>query len=206
MTGTSEFDLRNKELQEKLHDIQNRLEITSKEFLEASERFTILWFRERVRETILSYPGRTKTMGANGLGNLKFDLSDLIAKVPTLVDKYVNCDKFWIHRTQGRYYMSRIHDRLDGAIRELLGYVGSILQKYGFINKHRDREWGVRQGTNQLIYKGEYDWSKKMNQALDRYIILYEKKIKIYDELEAIRKQEAINGAKELWAKARIKK
>jgi len=142
----SEFDAKIGKLEEEMKNHRDQMEETCNEFLIATNEFTIDWFNKSVEKEVRSNPEITKKHGVEGLRNLKSDLYDLLPKVPDLVNQHLNEDAYWGHRGMipdeqekrwGRYFLytilGPIVGPLDEGTRIILGYVGEILLKYGYI-------------------------------------------------------------------------
>lgn len=209
---TSKFDVQIRNLQVRMDAMRSQMEEICKEFFEATKEFAVAWFQSCIEKEVVSQPGVTKKSGKKGLRNLKTELQSTIAKVPHIVEKHVNQDKYWVHRGQlpddndlssrfGRYqtYGRRAPEELEKGVRELLGYAGAILMKHGFVDTGECSVWEVQHGSERPRYKYGYDWSGKMNGVIQRYSGQYEELIKLDHEFKKIQQEKAEAEAKDLW-------
>lgn len=210
---SSKFDTRIKELKEQVNVLRGRMEEACKEFLDATKQFAVGWFQDCVESTVVSNYERAKEYGVKGLRNLKSDLGKLITIVPSIVEKHVNNDKYWVHRGVMSYdvliqnfrylvYQGHFPDTLGNAVREVLGYVGAIIVKHGFVNTGQAGTWEVKHGAAQPIYRRRYIWSEKMNNALKQYSNLCNEARKLSMELKEEEREKAEAEAKDLWKQA----
>ncbi len=204
---TSKFDARIKELKKQTNDIQEQMENTRKEFLEAAKEFVPAWFQSCVERAVVSHPERAKEYDLNGLRNIKADLQKLIAQAPSIVEEALSSDEYWPHRGEmpgktdpwhGRYqdYWRRsTTEGLKGSIKNTFRHVGAILAKYHLSND----SWLMPSPREGPKYVKEYDWSQKMDTLLKRYLDLGDDLIKFNEELKKMEREKAEAEAKDLW-------
>ena len=214
MVNTSKFDSLIKELEGQIRVLRDRIEKTCKEFFEATNEFAVEWFQSCVERAVISNPELAKKSGVAGLRNLKSDLQNLAATVPSIVEKHLNIDRCWPHRRQipdkpdpqlGRYqdYWRRLTiANLKNAVAEVLGYVGGVLVKHGFADTGPASAWAVIAWSEQPKYTCEYDWSQKLNAVFGRYSDLYGQLIELDGELKKVQREKAEAEAKGLWDQA----
>jgi hypothetical protein len=87
-------------------------------------------------------------------------------------------------------------------VREVLGYVGSLLAEYGLAEVGEYKEWAIDYPGPHPKYRREYSWSEEMNIALMRYSELHAKLLKLSQALKEVKNQKAEAEAKSLWDKA----
>ena len=209
----SKFDAPIRDLKEQMDTLREQMEKTCKEFLEATKEFAPTWFQKSVERAVTSQPELAKECGVNGLRSLKSDLQKLVAMIPHIVEQHVNCDKYWPHRAElpdepelkfGRYHISKPRgpDELDNGVREILGYVGAILVKYGFAKTGEFGNWVAGYGSERPRYRFGYDWSEKMSSVLNKYSPLYDELVKLNEKLKKVEREKAEAEAKDLWEQA----
>lgn len=163
---TSTFDNQIESLQGLIENQKNQMEMKCKAFLKATNEFVVTWFNECVENAIKSHPEVAQKHGTEGLHKLKSDLQNIVEKAQDFVEEHVNQDVYWAHsgsitdRHQTGFYESKLKpNRLDSAVRQVLGYVGFILIKYGFADTGRNSDWEIQTGDERPRLKYGYSWS-----------------------------------------------
>ena len=209
----SDFDTQINDLETEIESLKVKMEDVCRGFLVATDKFAVKWFEERAERAVTSNPEVVKRLDAERLRKLKAALERLVLRVPKMVEKHVNADKYWAHRGElagdsfshlGRYriYGRSVPDEMDNAVREVLGYVGGLLSEYGLADVGDHKEWAMDYPGPHPRYRREYKWSEEMNAALNRYSELYNKLLKLGQELKEVKNSKAEAEAKHLWDKA----
>ena len=209
----SDFDTQISDLETEIESVKVKMEDVCRGFLVATDKFAVKWFEERAERAVTSNPEVVKNLDAERLRKLKAALEKLVLRVPKIVEKHVNDDKYWAHRGEltgdsfshiGRYriYGRSVPDEMDSAVREALGYVGGLLSEYGLADVGDHREWAMDYPGPHPKYRREYKWSEEMNAALNRYSELYNRLLKLSQELKEVKNSKAQAEAKHLWDKA----
>jgi hypothetical protein len=213
---TSEFDTKIGKMEEDMKNLREQMEKTCNDFLLATNEFVIDWFKKNVEKEVQSHPEITKKLDVEGLRKLKSDLQDLILKAPDLINRYLNVDTYWGHRgiiskdgenRSRRYFSYRelapVEGPLDESIRIILGYVGELYAKYGYISDNSpdyiNYRWQRKSGSNQRRYSISYDWSKKMSEIMKKYSEQYDRLVSLDENLKEIKQDKEKAEAKRLW-------
>ena len=208
-----DFDTQISDLETEIESAKVKMEDVCRGFLVATDKFAVKWFEERAERAVISNPEVVKRLDAERLRKLKAALERLVLRVPKMVEKHVNADKYWAHRDElagdplshfGRYriYGRSVPDEMDNAVREALGYVGVLLSEYGLADVGDHKEWAMDYPGTHPKYRREYKWSEEMNAALNRYSELYNRLLRVGQELKEVKNSKAEAEAKHLWDKA----
>jgi hypothetical protein len=131
-------------------------------------------------------PEVVNQLGPDRVTELKEEFTKFLDTLPEYTSKRLDDTQIWLHRveipdqaisdmTYSYQLEKKSYNTMDQAIRELIGLVGSLLIKYGFIEVGTDYEWqmtpaGIPQYVNDLPSRGmdHYkDLEKLMNQYKD---------------------------------------
>jgi chaperonin cofactor prefoldin len=207
----SEFDAQIEDLETQMADLRDKMEDVCHVFQAATARFVATWFQERAERAITSNPEATKKQDVERLKKLKSSLAQMVDNAPELVQKHLDSDKYWAHRVGlavapyshiYRVYGRSVPDELDGAVRGVLGYLGSLLAEYGFAEVGDYREWDVKYPDPHPLYRHAYDWSEDMKAVLNRYADLYQKLAILSERLKEVERQKSEAEAKTIWDQA----
>jgi len=210
---SGDFDTRIADLDSQIESLKERMEDVCRAFLLGTSRFAAQWFEDRAERAVTASPDVVKDLTAERLRKLKSAVERLVLRTSRIVGKHVNNDKYWVHRGQmsedlfshfGRYrvYGRSVPDELDRAIREVLGYLGSLLAEYGLAEVGDYKEWAIDHPGPHPKYRREYSWSDEMNASLMRYSELHSRLLKLSQELREVKNRKAEAEAKRLWEKA----
>jgi hypothetical protein len=210
----SDFDAKIGRLEEEMENLRQQMEKTCGEFLIATNEYIAIEFKEMVERGVISNPDIAKRHGVDTLRRLKSECKELISSVPDLVNLYLNKDENWGHRGKipekndlrfERYAMysnAPLRGAFEEGIRLILGYVGTLLVKYGFEeadSRLHAYKWTRIPGSNQIKYGIGFQWSEKMTEVLKVYSPQYNELIKLDDKVKKLEKEKAQAQAKNLW-------
>lgn len=115
-------------------------------------------------------PEISRTLGTDSLAGMKREFTDLLDSLPAQTSQRLDDSQIWLHRVDipdravsdmtYSYQLEKSSNKsLDDALRELIGLVGSILMKYGFVEAGKDFTWNMSPGglphyANDLPSKG----------------------------------------------------
>ena len=126
----------------------------------------------------------TRSLGTEKLEKMKQEFTGILDSLPEHTSKRLDDGQIWLHReeipdravtdmTYSYQFEKRSNKSMDDAIRELIGLVGSMLIKYGFVEAGKDFTWkmtpgGIPQYANDLPSKG-MDHHKALNKLMEQY-------------------------------------
>ncbi len=152
------------------------------------KRITASYIRELSIKLMKSYfrnkPEVTRSLGTEKLEEMKREFTGILVSLPEHTSKLLDDSQIWLHReeipdravtdmTYSYYFEKRSNKSMDEAIRDLIGLVGSMLIKYGFVEAGKDFTWkmtpgGIPQYANDLPSKG-MDHHKALNKLMEQY-------------------------------------
>jgi hypothetical protein len=192
------------------------MEAASREWLEATKRFLRESYPGYVEQAVTDQPEVAREKGVEGLSALKADLRALVEQVPDIVEKQLNDDVLWAHRSgtvetsavsRQRYASegARPPELLYAEVAKAIGQVAPLLVRHGFGQKGGFGPWAQqigRRGTSQWRLDQPHVWSEEMNSALRRYDSLYKDIHQAFAELERIKRDKDMSEARDLWEQA----
>lgn len=109
---TSNFDADIQRFETELETLRQEMDEVRDRFFVATEPFASDWISTKVEQEVKKNSDLTLQKGREGIGKLKSELNDLVARVPELVAKHVGRDENWAHRSgdqpydlSGNYYV-----------------------------------------------------------------------------------------------------
>jgi hypothetical protein len=152
------------------------------------KRITTSYIRELSINLMKSYfrykPEVTRNLGTEKLEEMKREFKGILDTLPEHTSKRLDDSQIWLHRveipdhaiTDMKYsyqFEKRSNKSMDQAIRDLIGLVGSMLIKYGFVEAGKDFTWkmtpgGIPQYANDLPSTG-MDHHKALIKLMEQY-------------------------------------
>jgi arginyl-tRNA synthetase len=190
-----------------------------KPIIENCKKFIKEEYKRIVEKEVKSKPDITKDLGIEKLKELKKELNELIEKANEMIDKEFNKSNYWIHQTysnekaerelSSEYSIDKIIEKLlTHNLCVLLGYVGEMINRYGYINIDAYHE-------ESLYYRVPYaEWKRENGRIIYGYGICfpdylensindYSKQLKIWRDiickLKELKNQLNKQEATDLW-------
>jgi hypothetical protein len=129
-------------------------------------------------------PEVARNLGPTKVDELKDEFEKFLDNLPDYASRRLDNPQIWLHRTEipdhalsDMTYSYQLEKKsfnaMDQAIRELIGLVGSLLIKYGFIEVGMDYEWqmtpaGIPQYVNDLPSRN-MDHFKDLDKLMNQY-------------------------------------
>jgi hypothetical protein len=129
-------------------------------------------------------PEVARNLGAKKTEAMKAEFEGILASLPAQASQRLDDSLIWLHRMtipdraisdmQYSYQFERKANKaLDQAIRDLIGLVGSMLVKYGFIEVGKDYNWKISPGdiphyANDLPSRG-MQHHKALSSLMEQY-------------------------------------
>lgn len=149
---------------------------------------TASYVRELSINLLQSYfkykPKIAKNLGANKLEEIKREFTGILDSLPDQASQRLNNHQIWLHRveipeqalsdmTYSYQLEKRSNKTMDDAIRELIGLVGAMLIKHGFVEDGKDFTWkmtpgGITQYANDLPSRG-MDHYRALSNLMEQY-------------------------------------
>ncbi len=201
---TNNFGAELQEIEKNIEVAQTEMETACNEFMKATEVFVTDWYQSIVKNGLTANASAALELGAEGLKKVKVELNDLTARLPELIEQYVNTDK-WPHRNKlpedsGRkfgisFVKELSNNYLHGYIQILLGHVGELLIKHGLA----DNSWDMKTDETLPSYNIACVWSEDMDSAMRKYADGCDKWITLDNERQKIEKQKTEAEISDLW-------
>lgn len=152
------------------------------------KRIAASYIRELSIKLMKSYfkylPEVTRSLGTEKLEELKREFTGILNSLPEHTNKRLDDSQIWLHRevipdrtitdmTYSYQFEKRSNKSMDEAIRDLIGLVGSMLIKYGYVQAGKDFTWkmtpgGIPQYANDLPSQG-MDHHRALNKLMEQY-------------------------------------
>jgi len=152
------------------------------------KRITASYIRELSIKLMKSYfkyqTDVTRSLGTVKLEEMKQEFTGILDSLPEHTSKRLDDSQIWLHReeipdravtdmTYSYQFEKRSNKSMDEAIRDLIGLVGSMLIKYGFVEAGKDFTWkmtsgGIPQYANDLPSRG-MDHYRALSKLMEQY-------------------------------------
>jgi hypothetical protein len=214
---TSVYDEKIEDLILKIDNIRQKMAPVLVTFLNETKIFVTNFYKDTIKEYVISNPDITKDYGSEGISDLKYECRKLIEMIPEMIEIYIGNEKFWSHKCpindlkkECKVYpaFSTHYNKLDSnrsiikSLRQILGYVGDLLLKYGYIKIGKYSDWKMS-SDEKFTYNGSIECSDEMKDSLKNYLEMDKKLAGFISEINFIEKQkeEAKNEceAEEIW-------
>jgi len=214
---TSEYDAKIEDLIVRIDNTRQKMAPVLVTFLNETKIFVTNFYKDTIKEYVISNPDITKEYGIEGIRDLKYECRELIKMIPEMVEIYIGNEKFWSHKCpindlkkECKVYpaFSTHYNKLDSnksiieSLRQILGYVGDLLLKYGYIKIGKYSDWEMS-NEEKFTYKGSFECTDEMKTLLKNYLEMDKELAGFINELNSIEKEkeEAENEgeAEEIW-------
>jgi len=214
---TSEYNKKIEDLTVEIDKTRHNMAPVLITFLNETKIFVTKFYKDTIKEYVISNPDITKNYGKAGISDLKYECRELIKMIPEMVEMYIGNDKFWSHKcpindlkNECKVYpaFSTHYNRSDSnksiieSLRHILGYVGDLLLKYSYIKKGKYSVWQISD-DEKFIYKGNIECSKEMKNSLENYLEMDKELAGFINELKLIEKEkekaEGEDEAEDIW-------
>lgn len=167
-----------------LASIQEHCENIIPEFKEIITLYIKDWSIELMKAHWTAKPEIIKNLGPQKSQDMKKEFKEILALMPEAANKRLNDPQIWLHRIEipqfeltdlsySYYLEKRSKKYINLAIRELIGLVGALLIKYGFIEVENDYDWEMTSGdiphyTYDLPTRG-IEHYQDLSKLMERY-------------------------------------
>jgi hypothetical protein len=142
------------------------------------------WSIKLVKSYYTEKPEITRNLSAEKAEELKREFKGILDLLPEHTSKRLDDNQIWLHRlripdhalsdmTYSYQLEKRSKNSMDRAIKDLIGPVGAMLIKYGYIEVRNDYLWnltpgGIPQYTDDLPSRG-MDHHKALRDLMEKY-------------------------------------
>ena len=191
------------------------------QFVDQVIKFAAKWFEDTAQFYVLKKSEVTLSMGKERLAEMKTAVKLLVKNSSKIVIEALSNTKFWWHKEpnkdaspfQYEQVEKKFPELLDKPIRRALGYLGVILEEFGY---------SVTVGSTQSKPAPEYwytyaegpddapspyfphllEWSEEMQRTMMRYNELYKQAIRLFINIHKLNEEKKRQEAHELWNSA----
>jgi hypothetical protein len=213
----SEYDIKIRDLTVQIDKTRQKMAPVLISFLNETEIYVTNFYKDTIKEYVVSHPDITKEYGKEGIRDLKYECRELIKLIPEIVEIHLGTDEFWSHKCpindlkkeckvypafSTHYNISDSNKRIIESLRHILGYLGDLLLKYGYIKTGKYSEWKLSE-DEEFTYKGHIQCTPEMKTSLKTYLEMDKELAGLINKVKAIEKQkkeaEGKNEAEEIW-------
>jgi len=213
----SKYDEKIEDLIVKINKTRQKMAPVLNNFLNETKIFVTNFYKDTIKEYVISNPDITKDYGKEGISDLKYECRELIKMIPEMVEMYIGNDKFWSHKCpindlkkeckiypafSTHYNRSDSNESIIESLRQILGYVGGLLLKYGYIKNGKYSVWKMS-NDEKFTYKGGIECTDEMKTSLKNYLEMDKELAGFISDLKSVENQkEEAEGeceAEEIW-------
>jgi len=213
----SEYDKKIEDLTVNIDKTREKMAPVLINFLNETKVFVTNFYKETVKEYVISNPDITKEHDKEGIRDLRYECRELIKLIPKIIQLHIGEEKFWSHKCDlndlkqecksfptfsTHYNSSDANKDIIKSLRQILGYLGELLLKYGYIKNGKYSKWEMSD-NEKFTYKGHIDCTSEMKTLLKSYLEMDKELAGFINELKSIEKEkEKAKGraeAEELW-------
>jgi hypothetical protein len=167
-----------------LASIKEHSEKLIPEFKQITALYIHAWSIKIMKRYLANKPEITNNLEPQKLEEMKRDFKGILKEIPEITSKRFDDAQIWLHRfeipdheladlTYSYQMEKRSQKSINQAIRELIGLVGSLLIKYGYIDLQNDYEWEMSTSntplySNNLPSRG-IEHYQALNKLMERY-------------------------------------
>jgi|GEM_PF-2299180 len=173
-------------------------------------------FKKDIEEKVKTKVEITKLLGVEKLRDLKNELNHLIEETPKIVEEYFNKKLILVYeylkQDKKNEYISSdeysIKKNIEEAVRDLLGYEGKLIIKYGYEKYASNSSFSDNSSWERLYnseipkYRYGISLSKNIEDLIKEFRLLYVKYHITYGKLNNTIKQKKEQEAVDLWEQA----
>ncbi|MBZ0199432.1 MAG: hypothetical protein K8H86_06165, partial [Ignavibacteriaceae bacterium] len=166
--------------------LKNQMEMFFELFLKAVENHARVFYNSILEDTIADKNESYRDV----LELLEKSIAELLNNIPVIVKKHLDVIGLWAHKAEFSdnplLFDSYIQFELpplsiDKKVKEVLGYIASLLIKHKTIKLNDYNLWVLECGSNYILPVGDYNWSNEMMEIISVYEGSF-KQLKIIDK------------------------
>jgi len=200
----------------------SRMEELRLQFIDELVAFAAQMFDTLARRYVVRYPEVTLGMGKENLASMKALVVGLQRKAPKIVTNVLSDPGIWWHLAPSLHDTSqyeilgnsfvgnRFPEKIDKAVRRVLGELGKVLEQFGFSvvtrvpqEKGGEEFWFLvpENGLSapEPYYPHMLVWSEEMQNTIQKYNSQYKNALVIYVEIVKLRDEQKRQQASKLW-------
>lgn len=195
-----------------------QLEATRAQFLPIAAQIAVDWWTATARREVETDPV-TENLSGEQLGALNADVQQLCSEATKHVEEFFSDSKPWWHlqnpllaHSHGLEYFyhvmgNRGSDQLDKPLRGLLGKLGPILERYGYLKRDADLRrtngsaWR-EPSSSKPHYPFALDWPKQLTPIVERYQPQLKPAQELVTDIARLRREQKEAAAGQRWDSA----
>lgn len=167
--------------EQKIEELKTKMASIQTSFLEDIESFVDEWLIETAKSVIDKFPEIEKKYSYSEIDNIVLECEELSAEIASEFKDDLSRSELWWHKNElisKRDQYKLIDNIVSDSSRFILGRIGIVLNKYGFLPKMVKPFHGFiseKDGSNNYIFKyiDPIYWSRDMKTTFDNYWELY---------------------------------
>ena len=196
--------------------LRSRMEELKEQFIIETSNFAGEWYKKTAKQYIAKFPEITLGMSEEKIGKMKTEINRLVKNTDKTVREVLNSPVLWWHMEP------RLHDSieqytqvadkypeiLDCAVRQVLGFLGVILEKYRFHviasgspGTYEEFWFAQAVGTQTTVpsYPHLVSWTEDMQETVREYDTLYVKAMAVFNEIQLLKEEKKRQQALTRW-------
>ena len=158
----------------------------------------VAWIEAEVKQRVEDHAKAVLTLGFESVREMKGRVSDLLDRVPELVESETNDPDRWPHREGKRVFFA-------ACFRNVIAHLGGILDDFGMTGNTHGREaspWESSDRRGPWRYTANTGFEEQSQQSIRRYWEALEHRGYLSRELEEVSADLERARASELWDSA----
>lgn len=211
---TSAFDKKITNLNTQVEDKKNEMTKIYDKFVDATIRYYKEWSKNKIEKYVESNHEVTLSHNEGRLKELKTGCRDLIKEMPSIVEKNLNKNKYWIHMqasyvlnefySDNNRYAERFKKIIKTPLSIIMGHVGILLAKSDYIRlNYQGYDWSsYNDGT--IRYTPKFDLNEEMKELIENYSEKIKELKQILDKIEEVENGKAMYQAISRWKQIKV--
>ncbi len=195
------------------------MEQLRQQFTHETVKFAAEWYKETAKQYVTKKSEITLRLSNEKLVQMKAKVSNLAQSAEKTVKNALSDPNIWWHQTPRAHEYTSQYEQLgdkfpqiiDIPIRRALGELAPILEQFGygvttnsaFKGSPYPEYWFESQDNPQskahLYFPHLLVWSEAMQEAMQRYDVLFKSAIKLFSQIENLKEEKKRRQASQLW-------
>lgn len=208
----STYEQKREDIKEKVKQQQEIMKSDKNVFLEDTTNFVSTFYEEELNKYIKSVANKEITikLGAEGRNRLISEYKELIENIPEMIKDKLDKNDIWSHNwtldkliekshshIAANYAFKELNGIIDKPIKEILGYLGELLSRYGYLEGKRSNWKKNDDGT--YIYGYRIDCSPEMKNSINKYLKSDAQLARLISKLNDLEHQKESEEIEDLW-------
>jgi predicted DNA binding CopG/RHH family protein len=214
---SKEIDGLIKRKETELSPLRSHMEELKGQFTEETVDFASKWFWKTAKDYVTKYTEVTLSLTQEKIAAMKARVNELVENAEKIVKAVFDDPALWwhqephLHESIDRYLQvaDKYPEVLDSAVRRALGYLGVVLEQFGFRVTASGNQstyyyefWFERSpGTHETVpcYPHLLSWTDQMQDTIREYNAQYVEARRLYNEIHQLKEEKKKQEALTLW-------